>query len=130
MVKKASLAILTAFLLVISFFGIGCSSKSVEASPSPVLEPHRTEVYFLIENTRYCGLLAYIPEGSVCVSVKVVSNTLENRPYIEVARSINEYNKFLGPIGEPYVNWGLGGTLYVKDIQQVKDLLLSDQWRD
>ena len=118
--KKLGLVVFAAILFVGLLFATGCSRKSANASP--VLEPHRTEVYFLIQNTRNCSLLVYVPEGSVCVSVKVDSGVTE--PYVEVPRMINEYNEYLGPLGQPYVDWHNGGKLYVNNVKQVKDLLL------
>lgn len=107
---------LLAVLLFISFLGTGCTSKPAETSP--VLAPHRTEIYFLMNGKN--GLVAYVPGRSVSVGVKIQSNVTE--PYIEVPKEMNN-DRWAGPKGE-FIAWGYGGTLYVKDMEQLKGLFL------
>lgn len=102
-----------AILLVGSFFATGCSTKSADANT--VLTPHRTSVYFVMDRPK--GFVAYVPEGSVNVSIKIQPNVTE--PYIEVPKQ-RKSNYRMGE-GE-FVVWGLGGTLYVKDLEQLKSL--------
>lgn len=104
-----------AILLVGSIFATGCSTKSADASPT--LTPYHTSVYFVVDRPK--GFVAYIPEGSVYVSIKIQPNLTE--PYVEVPKQMNNYG-FARPRGE-YVAWGLGGTLHVKDLEQLKSLI-------
>jgi len=113
---------LSTILLVVSLLGTGCTSKSAEsADVNPVLAPHRTDIYFLVD--RPTGLVAYIPEGSVVVSIKVNSNIA--KPYIEVPKKVYKHDP-MGLSGKDHIGiaWGFGGTLYVKDLEQLKGLIL------
>lgn len=109
-------------LLVGSLFATGCSTKSADASP--VLAPHYTSVYFVVD--RPSGFVAYVPEGSVYVGLKIRANVVE--PYVEVPKQTNTDIR-AGLKGE-YVAWGLGGTLYVKDLEQFKNLILTKTQRE
>lgn len=121
--------VLILFALLVGLpFAIGYSTKSVDAKKpvdaNPILTPHRTSVYFIVDRPN--GFVAYVPGGSVYVGVKIQPNVTE--PYIEVPKQINN-NRFAGPKGE-YVAWGFGGTLYVKDLGQLKNLILTKTERE
>ena len=106
---------LLGILLTGSFLATGCTTKQADAST--VLAPHRTDIYFLMDRPN--GFVAYVPEGSVRVGIKIQANVTE--PYIEVPKQVNN-DSWAGPKGE-YVAWGLGGTLYVRDLEQLKSLV-------
>ncbi len=101
-------------LLAGSIFATGCSTKSADAST--VLTPHRTSVYFVMDRPN--GFVAYVPEGSVSVGIKIQSNVTE--PYVEVPK---ERKSSYGQGDGEFVAWGWGGTLYVKDLEQLKSLM-------
>ena len=103
-----------AILLVSSTFATGCSTKSADANT--ILTPHRTSVYFVVN--RPSGFVAYVLEGSVSVGIKIQPNVSE--PYIEVPK---ERKSHYGMGDGEFVAWGLGGTLYVKDLDQLKSLI-------
>ncbi len=108
-------------LLVGSLFTAGCSGKSADAGT--VLTPHRTSVYFVVDRPN--GFVAYVPEGSVSVGIKVKSDVTE--PYVEVPKQRESYYG----MGEgEFVAWGFGGTLYVKNLEQFKGLILARTERD
>ena len=110
---KMSLS-LVAILLVGSLFVTGCTTKPVDANT--VLTPHRVSVYFVVNRPN--GFMAYVPEGAVRVGIKVRSSVTD--PYVEVPkRRKSDYRMGEGE----FVAWGLGGTLYVKDLEQLKNLI-------
>ena len=104
----------TALLIVSSLFATGCSTKSADARP--MLTPHHTSVYFVVDRPN--GFVAYVPEGSVNVRIKIQPNVTE--PYVEVPKE--RKSAYKQGDGE-FVAWGWGGTLYVKDLEQLKSLI-------
>ncbi|MBI2674538.1 MAG: hypothetical protein HYX22_02270 [Candidatus Yanofskybacteria bacterium] len=119
MTRTKALLSLVVILLASSLIVTGCSTKPVDAST--VLTPHRTSVYFVVDRPN--GFVAYAPEGSVFVNIKIQPDITE--PYVEVPRTrINtDYSSKL--LDGTYVAWIYGGTLYVKDLEQFKGLLLK-----
>lgn len=104
-------------------FATGCSRKSADASTNTVLTPHRTSVYFVVYGSD--GFVAYVPEGSVRVGLKIQPNLTE--PYVEVPKE--KKSAFRMGDGE-FIAWGYGGTLYVKDLEQFKNLILVKTERE
>ncbi|MBI2068523.1 MAG: hypothetical protein HYT67_00215 [Candidatus Yanofskybacteria bacterium] len=121
MTRTKALLTLAVILFASSLFAIGCSTKSADANT--VLAPHRTSVYFVVD--RPDGFVAYVPEGSVRVGIKIQPNVTE--PYVEVPKQ----KKDAYQMGEgEFVAWGFGGTLYVKDVEQFRGLLLAKSERE
>ena len=119
---RASLSLIVV-LLASSLFATGCSTKPADASP--VLSPHHTSVYFIVDRPK--GFVAYVPEGSVYVGVKIQPNLTE--PYVEVPKQMRN-DRWAGRLKGEYVAWGLGGTLYVRDLGQLKSLILTRTERE
>ena len=109
---------LSVTLLAVFLLGTGCTSKSMDANP--VLAPHRTEVYFLMNGKN--GLVAYVPERSVSVDVRIQPDV--TKPYVEVPRIMIFDNFWSWNPNKEAIAWGYGGTLYVKDMEQLKNLIL------
>lgn len=103
--------------LVIAIFLFGVyASTTIQASTTPV----KVDVYFLTLG-KSGNLVAYVPGRQINVGVKIDSSI--TKPYIEVSKAKNK-PKMWETNGEEFIVWGSGGTLYVKDVQQVKNLLL------
>ena len=115
MTRTKAFLILVIILLASSLLVTGCSTKP---DASVVLAPHHTSVYFVVDRPK--GFVAYIPEGSVYVGIKIQPNIVE--PYVEVPKKRKDAYQQMGE-GE-FVAWGLGGTLYVKDLEQLRGLIL------
>lgn len=85
-----------------------------------VLPPAKFDVYFLTIGSRG-NLVAYGSSYSVDVVVKIVAGL--EKPYVEVQKG-NDPGGLFSKKGE-FVAWGYGGTLYVPNLQNVKDLLIQ-----
>lgn len=105
-------------LLASLFLVTACYTRKLDANDQVLLAPYQTEVYFLME-TPTC-LMAYVPEHSLCVNVKIQPNV--TKPYVEVSKMKN--SDFMAGAKGEFIAWGFGGTLCVKDLEQLKKLLL------
>src|SRR3989344_5295711 len=102
----------------IILFAIHNPQPLVAELPSTMLE---TTVYFVIIGESG-NLVAYIPDQRLSVVVRIDSKV--SAPYIRVPL-INDEPKNRIQTKEKIVAYGLGGTLYVKDRQQLKDLIIQ-----
>lgn len=81
----------------------------------------KSDVYF-VTLSQSGQFVAYVPDHSVNVNIKIDANV--TKPYVEVAKITNK-SKVWETNADDFTAWGLGGTLYVKDVPQLKELLLK-----
>jgi hypothetical protein len=96
----------------------GCSSGQAQANPP---SPLRVDGIYFVFLSSTGDFVAYVPGHAIKVVLKIDSNVTE--PYIEVPKfRISS----LPPVGrsEEYVSWLSGGTLYIKDQEQLRNLLI------